>query len=94
MPGSNGYLLMRFFIAKDSGFKLGRLHFITLASCIVLVASIAVSLYAHDKDAQLNKKPVIKLSNGIDAPEGMAWIPGGEFLMGSDHKLAQICKRS
>ena len=22
-------------------------------------------------------------------PKGMAWVPGGEFLMGSDHRLAQ-----
>ena len=33
--------------------------------------------------------PEIRLGDGINGPKGMAWIPGGEFLMGSDHKKAQ-----
>ena len=33
--------------------------------------------------------PEIRLGNGIDGPKGMAWIPGGEFLMGSDHQKSQ-----
>jgi formylglycine-generating enzyme required for sulfatase activity len=28
-------------------------------------------------------------SDGNNAPLGMVWIPGGEFLMGSDNKRAQ-----
>ena len=31
----------------------------------------------------------IRLGDGVNGPKGMAWIPGGEFLMGSDHKKAQ-----
>ncbi|RZU02663.1 formylglycine-generating enzyme family protein [Rivibacter subsaxonicus] len=31
--------------------------------------------------------PVV--GDGINGPADMAWIPGGKFLMGSDHKLAQ-----
>ena len=27
--------------------------------------------------------------DGVRGPIGMVWVPGGEFLMGSDHKLAQ-----
>ncbi|HKO87636.1 MAG TPA: formylglycine-generating enzyme family protein [Burkholderiales bacterium] len=27
--------------------------------------------------------------DGIRGPQGMVWVPDGEFLMGSDHKLAQ-----
>ena len=33
--------------------------------------------------------PEIRLGDGVNSPKGMAWIPGGEFLMGSDHKKAQ-----
>ncbi|CAG9171188.1 Hercynine oxygenase [Cupriavidus laharis] len=31
--------------------------------------------------------------DGVDGPEGMVWIPGGVFLMGSNHKLAQRNER-
>lgn len=31
--------------------------------------------------------------DGVKGPEGMMWVPGGEFLMGSDHKLAQANER-
>ena len=34
-------------------------------------------------------KSRIILGDGVRGPLGMAWIPGGVFLMGSDHKLAQ-----
>ncbi|MBU3579821.1 formylglycine-generating enzyme family protein [Polynucleobacter sp. 73C-SIWE] len=33
--------------------------------------------------------PQILLGDGVKGPKGMAWIPGGEFLMGSDHQKAQ-----
>jgi formylglycine-generating enzyme required for sulfatase activity len=40
--------------------------------------------------SQNNKAiPVIKIGDGASGPKGMAWIPGGEFLMGSNHKKAQ-----
>lgn len=29
------------------------------------------------------------LGDGMNGPAGMAWVPGGEFLMGSDSRLAQ-----
>ena len=35
------------------------------------------------------RKPRIILGDGVQGPLGMAWIPGGVFLMGSDHRLAQ-----
>jgi len=37
--------------------------------------------------------PHVVLSNGVDAPRGMALIPGGRFLMGSNHKLSQLNER-
>ena len=33
---------------------------------------------------------VVIQSDGKSAPLGMVWVPGGEFLMGSDHKKAQV----
>ena len=31
--------------------------------------------------------------DGARGPKGMMWVPGGEFLMGSDHKLSQRNER-
>lgn len=38
-------------------------------------------------------KPRVVEGDGVRGPAGMAWVPGGEFLMGSDHKLAQKNER-
>ncbi|NYT57772.1 formylglycine-generating enzyme family protein [Alcaligenaceae bacterium] len=40
-----------------------------------------------------NAEPVVILGDGVDTPQGMAWVPGGTFLMGSDSKLAQPNER-
>jgi sulfatase modifying factor 1 len=37
--------------------------------------------------------PQILLGDGVKGPIGMAWVPGGEFLMGSDHQKAQANER-
>ncbi|MCY1206887.1 Hercynine oxygenase [compost metagenome] len=37
--------------------------------------------------------PRVILGDGIAGPRTMAWIPGGEFLMGSDHPLARDNER-
>ena len=37
--------------------------------------------------------PTIVLGDGVRGPAGMAWVPGGTFLMGSDHPLAQANER-
>jgi len=34
-------------------------------------------------------RQVVQIGDGVTGPAGMAHIPGGEFLMGSDSKLAQ-----
>ena len=38
-------------------------------------------------------KPTIAIGDGVHGPKDMAWIPGGDFLMGSDHQLAQPNER-
>src|SRR5262245_51732331 len=35
------------------------------------------------------KAPVVVEGDGVKGPKNMVWVPGGDFLMGSDHKLAQ-----
>ena len=37
--------------------------------------------------------PQIVQGDGVKGPGGMMWVPGGEFLMGSDHQLAQANER-
>lgn len=34
-------------------------------------------------------RPVVRIGDGVKGPKDMAWIPGGAFLMGSDHQLAR-----
>jgi formylglycine-generating enzyme len=38
-------------------------------------------------------RPGVVIGDGVRGPLDMAWIPGGEFLMGSDHELAQSNER-
>jgi formylglycine-generating enzyme required for sulfatase activity len=38
-------------------------------------------------------KPKVIAGDGVQGPIGMVWVPGGDFLMGSDHKLAQRNER-
>jgi sulfatase modifying factor 1 len=42
---------------------------------------------------QPSPRPEVVIGDGIRGPRDMAWVPGGEFLMGSDHKLAQANER-
>ncbi|WP_059412007.1 formylglycine-generating enzyme family protein [Cupriavidus basilensis] len=37
--------------------------------------------------------PQAIVGDGLHGPRGMAWIPGGRFMMGSDHEFAQANER-
>jgi len=54
--------------------------------------AVAVVLTAVATAWQIATSPAAAIAPA-NGPEGMAWIPGGRFLMGSDHKLAQENER-
>ena len=37
--------------------------------------------------------PRVIVGDGANGPKGMVWVPGGQFLMGSDHQLSQPNER-
>lgn len=61
------------------------------AGAIFILVAAAVSHRLMQPSAP--SLPVVVLSDGVNAPKGMSWIPGGEFMMGSNHKLAQRNER-
>ena len=71
----------------------------TLRKTTYAIAAIAVAvgvvglLNAQKKTSSLEQPRLVIESDGQTAPKDMVWIPGGEFMMGSDHKLAQLNER-
>ena len=72
--------------------RVKRRHFL-LATSVIAVASLAAYFWLHRGGELASSPPKIIQSDGKNAPQGMVWIPGGEFLMGSDHKKAQVNER-
>src|SRR5262245_63949507 len=56
-----------------------------LAVAAILVACVPLGYWA----LRGGSTPQIIQGDGVHGPKGMVWVPGGDFLMGSDHKLAQ-----
>jgi formylglycine-generating enzyme len=67
-------------------------RFLLVALSLTAVAAVAFIL-VRQVDGGAAGMPRVVLSNGKNAPEGMALIPGGTFLMGSDHELARRNER-
>lgn len=66
----------------------------------LLTGSAALAVLAAAGGAQgfrqwrrSREKPRAIVGDGVTTPRGMAWIPGGVFLMGSDHPLARFDER-
>src|SRR6266850_1263163 len=59
-----------------------------VAACAAVGATAYGLLSTRTKAA-----PQVVEGDGVKGPKGMLWVPGGEFLMGSDHKLAQANER-
>src|SRR5258706_10687469 len=61
---------------------------------VAAVTCAGTALSASGVESALVKvKPKIIAGDGVTGPKGMMWVPGGGFLMGSDHKLAQASER-
>ena len=63
----------------------------------VTLAAVALAVCAAAGAAawkfSATEEPKVVLGDGVAGPKDMMWVPGGEFLMGSDHKLAQRNER-
>src|SRR5258706_12420655 len=57
---------------------------------LTVCAAVAFGAYTARSSKSL---PQIVEGDGVRGPKGMVWVPGGEFLMGSDHKLSQRNER-
>jgi len=69
----------------------GRMRlFLALATSVVVCAGVAAGAAKY---FAAPAAPRVVEGDGVRGPKGMAWVPGGEFLMGSDHKLAQRNER-
>jgi formylglycine-generating enzyme required for sulfatase activity len=62
-----------------------------LACTAIAVGLLASALVAAESPSRA--KPLVIAGDGVRGPKGMMWVPGGEFLMGSEHKLAQRNER-
>ena len=63
---------------------------------VVIAALGSIGAYFGSKHfSARNATPVAAVieGDGVKGPKGMLWVPGGEFLMGSDHELAQKNER-
>lgn len=67
----------------------------TALSAAAGLALVGAGIYGYRKKLASGAvpKPTVVLSDGSTAPAGMALVPAGTFLMGSNHKLAQANER-
>jgi len=59
----------------------------------VVGSAVAAYFYLHGRSVGAKTPHVVLQSDGKNAPLGMAWVPSGEFLMGSDSKKDQANER-
>ncbi len=76
----------------------GRGRRLTFAALVVLVCAgmgFLAGALLNPKPTAAAVKAVAKFveGDGVQGPVAMVWVPGGEFLMGSDHQFAQPNER-
>jgi formylglycine-generating enzyme required for sulfatase activity len=66
-----------------------------VVALVVLCAAIGylAPRYLAKQPAERATRPAVVAGDGVKGPKDMVWVPAGEFLMGSDHKLAQRNER-
>ncbi|WP_416232990.1 formylglycine-generating enzyme family protein [Castellaniella sp.] len=69
-----------------------RSRFLPLSAAVLVVAAAGYAWFQASAKAE-PAEPTVILGDGKDTPGGMAWIPPGVFLMGSDSRLAQRNER-
>ena len=62
-----------------------------VAVAAVLVACVPLGYWALHGGG--TRAPQVIEGDGVHGPKGMVWVPGGDFLMGSEHQLAQKNER-
>src|SRR5262245_26976912 len=62
-------------------------------AAVCFCATAAAYLWLPAPLTATRAEPKVIEGDGVKGPRGMMWVPGGEFLMGSDHKLAQRNER-
>jgi formylglycine-generating enzyme required for sulfatase activity len=74
--------------------KLNRLKLLVTTALLIVVCAaggyFAGALFDKKPVAATDKAaPVVVEGDGVRGPVAMVWVPGGEFLMGSDHEFAK-----
>lgn len=63
------------------------------AGALGALASLALDRDTRHPHRTFPAPPKVITGDGLHGPKDMMWVPGGEFLMGSDHHLAQPNER-
>lgn len=63
---------------------------VAAVAAVLLLAGAGYTGATWWQDGQSPAPFVAVIGDGVKGPQEMVWVPGGEFLMGSDHKLAQV----
>ncbi|WP_018314914.1 formylglycine-generating enzyme family protein [Cupriavidus sp. UYPR2.512] len=66
---------------------------IAIPAAIGLAVAWAGGMQGEAASPSGGKAAPVIIGDGVNGPRNMAWIPGGTFMMGSDHKLAQTNER-
>lgn len=64
-----------------------------LLGIALISAALGAGISVWQSRSHATLRPQVVYGDGVHGPNGMAWVPAGEFLMGSDHRLAKPNER-